>query len=91
MATYAEQEEMIVAGVYQKGNSPEVDEAIDKHSAIEEFLCQEEYEACNIEQTLQKLSQVSGVEIPEEECADKPASYRRTSAELAEEQKTKAE
>ncbi|MBQ5490749.1 MAG: FliI/YscN family ATPase [Treponema sp.] len=91
MATYAEQEEMIVAGVYQKGNSPEVDEAIDKHAAIEEFLCQEEYEACTIEQTLQKLSAVSDIEIPEEEYVDKPASYRRTSAQLAEEQKNNAE
>ncbi|MBP5463576.1 MAG: FliI/YscN family ATPase, partial [Treponema sp.] len=59
MADYAQQEEMILAGVYQKGNSPEIDEAIDKHDAIEEFLCQAESEHCTIEDTLQWLSVLS--------------------------------
>ena len=43
MATYAQQEEVIIDGIYQKGNSLEIDEAIDHHQAIEDFLCQEEY------------------------------------------------
>ncbi|MBR1912643.1 MAG: FliI/YscN family ATPase [Treponema sp.] len=73
MADYAGQEEMILAGVYQKGNSPEIDEAIDKHSAIEEFLCQEEKDHCTIEDTLQKLSELSGMDIPEEEYQESPS------------------
>ncbi len=73
MADYASQEEMILAGVYQKGNSPEIDEAIDKHPAIEEFLCQEEKDHCTIEDTLQKLSALSGIEIPEEEYQESPS------------------
>ncbi|MBQ9539266.1 MAG: flagellum-specific ATP synthase FliI, partial [Treponema sp.] len=67
-----QQEEMILAGVYQKGNSPEIDEAIDKHDAIDEFLCQTESERCTIEDTLQRLSVLSGVEIPENEFPEMP-------------------
>ena len=73
MADYAGQEEMILAGVYQKGNSAEIDEAIDKHPAIEEFLCQEEKDHCTIEDTLGKLSVLSGIDIPEEEYQESPA------------------
>lgn len=72
MADYAEQEDMIIAGVYQKGNSPEIDIAIDKHTAIEEFLCQEEFDPCPIEDTLQKLSLLSGIDIPQIENEENP-------------------
>lgn len=72
MATYSQQEEMIIAGVYRKGNSLEIDEAIDHHAAIEEFLCQEEYEKSTMEDTLQKLSALSGIEIPSEEYSSQP-------------------
>ncbi|MCR5080927.1 MAG: FliI/YscN family ATPase [Treponema sp.] len=73
IATYKEQEEMIVAGVYQKGNSLEVDEAIDHHAPVEEFLCQEESDHLSIEDTLTKLSELSGIEIPQEEFVEQPA------------------
>lgn len=73
IATYKEQEEMIVAGVYQKGNSLEVDEAIEHHGSVEEFLCQEESDHLSIEDTLTKLSEVSGIEIPQEEFVEQPA------------------
>ncbi len=76
MADYAQQEEMILAGVYQKGNSPEIDEAIEKHAAIDEFLCQSESEHCTIEDTLQRLSVLSGVEIPDDEFPEMPAGAR---------------
>lgn len=72
IATYKEQEEMIVAGVYQKGNSLEVDEAIDHHGPVEEFLCQEESDHLSIEDTLTKLSELSGIEIPQEEFVEQP-------------------
>ena len=78
MADYAEQEEMILAGVYQKGNSPEVDEAIDKHPAIEEFLCQDESEHLTIDDTLEKLSALTGINIPKEEYVESPANAHPT-------------
>ena len=73
MATYSDNETMITAGIYQKGNSPEIDIAIDKHSAIEEFLKQEEYEPCPMGDTLKKLSELTGIEIPQEEFVEAPA------------------
>lgn len=73
IATYKEQEEMIVAGVYQKGNSLEVDDAIEHHGSVEEFLCQEESDHLSIEDTLAKLSELSGIEIPQEEFVEQPA------------------
>lgn len=76
MADYAQQEEMILAGVYQKGNSPEIDEAIEKHADIEAFLCQDESEHCTIEDTLQRLSELSGVEIPDDEFPEMPHGAR---------------
>lgn len=72
MATYAQQEEVIIDGIYQKGNSLEIDEAIDHHQAIEDFLCQEEYSPSPMEETLKKLSDLSGIEIPPEEYAESP-------------------
>ena len=73
MATYSDNETMITAGIYQKGNSPEIDLAIDKHMEIEEFLKQEEYEPCPMAETLKKLSALTGIEIPENEYVEAPA------------------
>ena len=82
MATYSDNETMITAGIYQKGNSPEIDIAIDKHMEIEEFLKQEEYEPCPMNETLKKLSAVSGIEIPEEEFVEAPAVGIPTTAQI---------
>ena len=41
--------------------------------AIEEFLKQEEYEPCPINETLEKLSALTGIEIPESEFVEAPA------------------
>ncbi|MBQ0051443.1 MAG: FliI/YscN family ATPase [Treponema sp.] len=87
IAIYEDNREMIMAGVYAKGSSPEVDAAIDKHGAIEEFLCQEEYEHCTIEDTLQKLSVLTEIEIPEEEYEERPAAGRKTVAQLVHQHK----
>lgn len=70
ISLYSEHEDMINAGVYQKGSSAEIDEAIDKHRAIEEFLCQEEREHITQEETLKALSELSGIEIPADEYRD---------------------
>ena len=82
MATYQENETMITAGIYQKGASPTVDLAIDKHEAIEEFLKQEEYEPCPINETLAKLSELTGIDIPEEEYVENPAASIPTTAQI---------
>lgn len=84
MATYQENETMITAGIYQKGNSPEVDAAIDKHMAIEEFLKQEEYEPCPMKDTLDKLGLLTGIQIPEEEYVENPAQAIPTTAQVVE-------
>jgi len=78
MADYQSQEEMILAGVYQKGSSPEVDEAIDKHEEIEAFLCQEESEHLTIDDTLDSLSALTGIAIPKEEYVESPANAHPT-------------
>ena len=69
MAVYAEQEDMINVGAYQKGTNPEIDAAIDSRAAIEDFLTQEVSEDTSIGETLRQLSAASGIEIPEEEGA----------------------
>lgn len=85
MATYAENETIITAGIYQQGNSPTIDEAIQKHAAIEEFLTQEEYEKSTIEQTLDKMSELTGIEIPEEDYSNTPAASLLTVAQMVSE------
>ena len=67
MSTYQEKETMITSGIYEKGNSPEIDEAIEKHSVIDEFLIQEAGSAVSLKETLDKISAISEIEIPVEE------------------------
>lgn len=67
MAVYAEQEDLITVGAYQKGSNPAVDEAIAMHDAINEFLEQEELEKITIEDTMRRLGELSGIDIPESE------------------------
>ena len=62
----------IKAGVYQKGTSPELDLAIEKHNEIEQFLQQEEDEVCSMSDTLIKLSELTGIDIPQEEYVESP-------------------
>lgn len=72
MALYQNNALMINSGMYTKGDSPAIDEAIDKYDEIEEFLKQDEDEKCSMEDTLNKLSVVSGIEIPKEEYVEAP-------------------
>lgn len=67
MAVYQSKETMITSGIYQKGTSVEIDSSIDLQPAINEFLMQDEYDKCTMEDTLNKLSALTGIEIPEEE------------------------
>ena len=72
MATYAENEMMITAGIYQEGNAAAVDAAVHKHADIEAFLTQEEYEACPMDETLTRMAALTGVQIPAEEYGETP-------------------
>ena len=56
----------------EKGTSPELDLAIEKHSEIEQFLQQEEQEKSSMTETLNKLSKLTGIDIPKEEYAESP-------------------
>ena len=67
MAVYAEQEDIINVGAYQKGTNPAIDEAIDAHDAIEDFLMQEETEKVTIEDTMNKFAELAHIEIQKEE------------------------
>ena len=87
ISIYEENKDMINAGVYAKGNSPEIDEAIDKHAAIEELLTQSKTDHCSIENTLQILSAVAGIEIPEDEADEFAGSGKKSTAELVQERK----
>ena len=84
MALYQNNALMINSGMYTKGDSPAIDEAIDKYDEIEEFLKQDEYEKCTMEDTLNKLSVVSGIEIPKEEYVEAPCVPKESPEETVE-------
>lgn len=84
MALYQNNALMINSGMYTKGDSPAIDEAIDKYDEIEEFLKQDEYEKCTMEDTLNKLSVVSGIEIPKEEYVEAPCVQKESPEESEE-------
>jgi flagellum-specific ATP synthase len=86
MAVYAENEMMITTGIYQKGNSPEIDEAVEKHGVIEDFLKQEEYDKCPMSDTLNHIAELTGMEIPEEEYEENPAAAIQSTAQIADKQ-----
>ena len=67
MATYAESEDIINVGAYQKGTNPNIDLAIEAHESIDSFLEQEEFEQVTIDDTMQKLAELAHLEIPQEE------------------------
>jgi len=69
MAVYAESEDMINVGAYQKGSNPAIDEAIAHHDRIVTFLSQEVSDPAPIMATIKALGLVADMEIPEEEFA----------------------
>jgi flagellum-specific ATP synthase len=58
MATYADMEELIRLGAYRPGSSPEVDEAIGLHPALEAFLAQDKAESTGLTEGYQRLAQI---------------------------------
>src|SRR5436853_3191977 len=55
MATYADMEELIRLGAYRPGSSPEVDEAIGLHPALEAFLGQQKDDCTSLPDGYQRL------------------------------------
>src|SRR3954462_3606963 len=58
MATYADMEELIRLGAYRTGSSPEVDEAIGLHSALEAFLAQDKADSTGLAEGYQRLAAI---------------------------------
>ena len=77
MSVYQTNAVTINSGIYQKGTSPSIDEAISKHEQIEEFLKQKEYEKVTMEDTLKSLSILSEIEIPLEEYSETPCLVQK--------------
>jgi flagellum-specific ATP synthase len=70
LATYEESEDLISVGAYEEGSNSQVDEAIAKIDEIRSFLSQEIEEQAVLEETLQRLEQISGIAIPLPEATD---------------------
>jgi flagellum-specific ATP synthase len=58
MAAYADMEELIRLGAYRPGSSPEVDEAIALHPALDAFLAQAKGESMSMSEGYQRLAQI---------------------------------
>ncbi|MBO4641145.1 MAG: flagellum-specific ATP synthase FliI [Treponema sp.] len=64
---YNNYEKTIDSGYYSAEQSDELKSAIKLHEKIEEFLTQEETEFSYFNETIEKLSEISGIEIPRKE------------------------
>ncbi len=58
LATYSEAEDLINIGAYKNGSNPDIDYAIKKIRAVNEFLCQATDEKFQFEEELQLLEQL---------------------------------
>ncbi len=58
LATYTDAEDLINIGAYKAGSNPEIDDAIEKHAAINSFLCQETDEKFTFEETVEQLKSI---------------------------------
>lgn len=85
MSVYESNELMITTGAYEKGNSPMIDKAIAMHDDIEKFLKQEEFDKCTMNDSLKKLSELSGIEIPEEEFDENAGSQNKSTVQIVKE------
>lgn len=73
LATWSENEELIRLGAYRKGSSPEVDEAIEKHPALEAFLKQDVTETSGFIETLERMAQFGRTASPPDQAQAAPA------------------
>ena len=64
MAVYANSEDLINIGAYVKGSNPEIDLAISKHDAINDFLTQQVDEMISFDDTLTVMNEIVGTAAP---------------------------
>ncbi|MCL2093276.1 MAG: FliI/YscN family ATPase [Treponema sp.] len=67
MADYAGSEDLITVGAYRQGSNPRIDLAISKREEIEEFLNQAVEEPSPLAETLRRMGEIVGIEIPQSE------------------------
>src|SRR5262249_45495381 len=60
MAEYSKNEDPIRMGLYQPGSNPGIDEAVQRHDAIQHFLCQRTDERISVNETLKQMRAVLG-------------------------------
>ncbi|ONI46362.1 flagellar protein export ATPase FliI [Candidatus Epulonipiscium fishelsonii] len=58
MAIYNEAEDLINVGAYNKGSNAEIDEAIEKHASINNFLHQNTHDNVPLKQTLEMMMEI---------------------------------
>lgn len=58
MATYADAEDLINIGAYKAGSNPEIDIAIEKHGAVNEFLLQDTEEKTSFEEAVSRIKSI---------------------------------
>lgn len=58
MAIYRDSEDLINIGAYVKGSNADIDEAIDKHKLIEDFLMQDVHDNFSFDETLNVLKEI---------------------------------
>jgi len=61
MAVYANSEDLINIGAYVNGSSPEIDDAIAKHAAVNDFLTQSTDEKFEYDDSVNIISEITGV------------------------------
>jgi len=76
MATYRDAEDLINVGAYVQGSNPEIDLAVEKMADINEYLIQGITEKADINDSLKRLMEISGVDIPAEELVDEAVSVQ---------------
>ncbi|MGQ3031171.1 MAG: flagellum-specific ATP synthase FliI, partial [Ferrovibrionaceae bacterium] len=64
MSTYEDMAEMIRLGAYRRGSSPEVDEAIQFHEPLEEYLTQRKDQPDTLQSGYEKLAGILGMPPP---------------------------
>ncbi|MDR1129086.1 MAG: FliI/YscN family ATPase [Treponema sp.] len=64
MADYAGAEDLINVGAYAPGSNPAIDDAIARRQAIEDFLVQDVGEPSTMGDTLKRMGEIAGMEIP---------------------------
>ena len=59
ISAYSRAEDLINIGAYENGSNPKIDEAIAKHESIRNFLCQSQNERSSLEESVNRLSEIT--------------------------------